>query len=138
MIRRAIEVNQPDKNDILDVLSKVGSLDIAGMIGCYLGGAMLRVPVLIDGFISSVSAYCAAQLAPESKAYMVPTHCSAEPAGRMKLDALGMTAPIQAGMHLGEGTGAVTAYSLYQYALALYNGLPSFAEGNVEEYTHQK
>lgn len=60
MIRRAIEVNQPDKNDILDVLSKVGSLDIAGMIGCYLGGAMLRVPVLIDGFISSVSAYCAA------------------------------------------------------------------------------
>ena len=138
VIRRAIEVNQPDKNDILDVLSKVGSLDIAGMIGCYLGGAMLRVPVLIDGFISSVSAYCAAQLAPESKAYMVPTHCSAEPAGRMMLDALGMTAPIQAGMHLGEGTGAVTAYSLYQYALALYNGLPSFAEGNVEEYTHQK
>lgn len=65
VIRRAIEVNQPDKNDILDVLSKVGSLDIAGMIGCYLGGAMLRVPVLIDGFISSVSAYCAAQLAPE-------------------------------------------------------------------------
>lgn len=138
VIRHAIEVNQPDKNDILDVLSKVGSLDIAGMIGCYLGGAMLRVPVLIDGFISSVSAYCAAQLAPESKAYMVPTHCSAEPAGRMMLDALGMTAPIQAGMHLGEGTGAVTAYSLYQYALALYNGLPSFAEGNVEEYTHQK
>ena len=138
VIRRAIEVNQPDKNDILDVLSKVGSLDIAGMIGCYLGGAMLRVPVLIDGFISSVSAYCAAQLAPESKAYMVPTHCSSEPAGRMMLDALGMTAPIQAGMHLGEGTGAVTAYSLYQYALALYNGLPSFAEGNVEEYTHQK
>ena len=53
-------------------------------------------------------------------------------------DALGMTAPIQAGMHLGEGTGAVTAYSLYQYALALYKGLPSFAEGKVEKYTHQK
>ena len=56
----------------------------------------------------------------------------------MMLDALGMTAPIQADMHLGEGTGAVTAYSLYQYALALYNGLPSFAEGKVEKYTHQK
>ena len=138
VIRRAIEVNQPDKNDILDVLSKVGSLDIAGMLGCYLGGAMVGVPVLIDGFISSISAYCAVQLAPESKAYMVPTHCSAEPAGRMMLDALGMTAPIQAGMHLGEGTGAVTAYSLYQYALALYKGLPSFAEGKVEKYTHQK
>ena len=138
VIRRAIEVNQPDKNDILDVLSKVGSLDIAGMIGCYLGGAMVGAPVLIDGFISSVAAYCAAGLAPECEAYMVPTHCSAEPAGRMMLDALGMTAPIQAGMHLGEGTGAVTAYSLYQYALALYNGLPSFEEGKVEEYTHQQ
>ncbi len=138
VIRRAIEENQPDQDDILDVLSKVGSLDIAGMIGCYIGGAIVRVPVLIDGFISSVAAYCAAKLAPVCKAYMVPTHCSAEPAGRMMLDALDMTAPIQAGMHLGEGTGAVTAYSLYQYALALYNGLPSFAEGNVEEYTHQK
>lgn len=138
VIRRAIEENQPDQEDILDVLSKVGSLDIAGMIGCYIGGAIVRVPVLIDGFISSVAAYCAAKLAPACKAYMVPTHCSAEPAGRMMLDALDMTAPIQAGMHLGEGTGAVTAYSLYQYALALYNGLPSFAEGNVEEYTHQK
>lgn len=138
VIRRAIEVNRPDRDDILDVLSKIGSLDIAGMIGCYLGGALMRVPVLIDGFISSVAAYCAAQLAPACEPYMVPTHCSAEPAGRMMLDALGMTAPIQAGMHLGEGTGAVTAYSLYQYALALYNGLPSFAEGNVEEYTHQK
>lgn len=62
VIRRAIEVNQPDKNDILDVLSKVGSLDIAGMLGCYLGGAMVGVPVLIDGFISSISAYCAVQL----------------------------------------------------------------------------
>lgn len=60
-------MNQPDKNDILDVLSKVGSLDIAGMLGCYLGGAMVGVPVLIDGFISSISAYCAVQLAPESK-----------------------------------------------------------------------
>ena len=55
----------------------------------------------------------------------------------MMLEALGMEAPIHAGMHLGEGTGAVTAYSLYKYALALYHGLPSFAEGNVEEYTHQ-
>lgn len=138
VIAKAIALHQPDRNDVLDVLSKVGGLDICGMAGAFLGGAVYHVPVLIDGFISSVSAYCAAQLAPESKAYMVPTHCSAEPAGRMMLDALGMTAPIQAGMHLGEGTGAVTAYSLYQYALALYNGLPSFAEGNVEEYTHQK
>ena len=136
VIRQAIAVNQPDKDDILDVVSKVGSLDIAGMIGCYIGGAVMGVPVLIDGFISSIAAYCAAKLSPACRPYMVATHCSAEPAGQMMLDALGMKAPIQAGMHLGEGTGAVTAYSLYKYALALYNGLPSFGEAKVEQYTH--
>lgn len=136
VIRQAIAVNQPDKDDILDVVSKVGSLDIAGMIGCYIGGAVMGVPVLIDGFISSIAAYCAAKLSPACRPYMVATHCSAEPAGQMMLDALGMKAPIQAGMHLGEGTGAVTAYSLYKYALALYNGLPSFREAKVEQYQH--
>lgn len=136
VIRQAIAVNQPDKDDILDVVSKVGSLDIAGMIGCYIGGAVMGVPVLIDGFISSIAAYCAAKLSPACRPYMVATHCSAEPAGQMMLDALGMKAPIQAGMHLGEGTGAVTAYSLYKYALALYNGLPSFGEAKVEQYQH--
>ena len=136
VIRQAIAVNQPDKDDILDVVSKVGSLDIAGMIGCYIGGAVMGVPVLIDGFIPSLAAYCAAKLSPACRPYMVATHCSAEPAGQMMLDALGMKAPIQAGMHLGEGTGAVTAYSLYKYALALYNGLPSFGEAKVEQYQH--
>ena len=136
VIRQAIAVNEPDKDDILDVVSKVGSLDIAGMIGCYIGGAVMGVPVLIDGFISSIAAYCAAKLSPACRPYMVATHCSAEPAGQMMLDALGMKAPIQAGMHLGEGTGAVTAYSLYKYALALYNGLPSFREAKVEQYQH--
>lgn len=136
VIRQAIAVNQPDKDDILDVVAKVGSLDIAGMIGCYIGGAVMGVPVLIDGFISSIAAYCAAKLSPACRPYMVATHCSAEPAGQMMLDALGMKAPIQAGMHLGEGTGAVTAYSLYKYALALYNGLPSFGEVKVEQYQH--
>ena len=136
VIRQAIAVNRPDKEDVLDVLSKIGSLDIAGMLGCYIGGAIVGVPVLIDGFISSVAAYCAAKLARACKAYMTATHCSAEPAGKLMLDALGMKAPLHAGMHLGEGTGAVTAYSLYSYALALYNGLPSFAEGNVEQYEH--
>jgi nicotinate-nucleotide--dimethylbenzimidazole phosphoribosyltransferase len=137
-IKRAIAVNQPDKNDILDVLSKVGSLDIAGMIGCFIGAAVYRVPALIDGFISSVAAYSATLLAPACKPYMVPTHCSAEPAGQLMLNALGMEAPVHAGMHLGEATGAVTAYSLYKYAFALYDGLPSWNDGKVEAYEHLK
>lgn len=138
VIQQAIAVNQPDREDILDVLSKVGSLDIAGMIGCYIGAAACRIPALIDGFISSVAAYCAAGLAPACRDYMVPTHCSAEPAGRLMLEALGMEAPVQAGMHLGEGTGAVTAYGLYSYAFALYNGLPGWNDGKVEAYEHLK
>lgn len=137
-IHRAIEVNRPDRGDVLDVLAKVGGLDIAGMIGCYIGAAALRTPVIIDGFISSVAAYMASLLAPAAKAYMVAAHCSAEPAGQLMLDALGMKAPIHAGMRLGEGTGGVALLSLYEYALAIYDRMPSFAQGNVEEYTHQK
>lgn len=137
-IHQAIAVNQPDRRDVLDVLAKVGGLDIAGMIGCYIGAASLRTPVIMDGFISSVAAYMASLLAPAAKAYMVPSHCSAEPAGQLMLDALGMKAPLHAGMRLGEGTGGVTLLSLYQYALAIYDRMPSFAQGNVEEYTHQK
>ena len=131
-------MNQPDRRDVLDVLAKVGGLDIAGMIGCYIGAASLRTPVIMDGFISSVAAYMASLLAPAAKAYMVPSHCSAEPAGQLMLDALGMKSPLHAGMRLGEGTGGVTLLSLYQYALAIYDRMPSFAQGNVEEYTHQK
>ena len=138
VIRQAIRVNHPDEDDVLDVLAKVGSLDIAGMIGCYIGGALCRVPVLIDGFISSVAALCASKLAPACVPYMRATHCSAEPAGRMLLEALGMEAPLHAGMHLGEGTGAVTAYSLYKHALALYHGLPGWNESRVEAYEHLK
>lgn len=138
VIKKAIALNQPDKNDILDVLSKVGGLDIAGMLGCFIGGAVCRVPVLIDGYISSIAAYGAQMLAPACRPYMAATHCTAEPAGKMVLEALGLQAPIQAGMHLGEGTGAVTALNLYRNAFALYDGLPSFAEGHVEQYEHQK
>ncbi len=137
-IHKAIEINKPDAGDAIDVLCKVGGLDIAGMIGVYIGGACCRTPVIIDGFISSVAAYMAAMIAPGAKEYMVAAHCSAEPAGQVMLEALGKKAPIHAGMRLGEGTGGVALLSLYQYALAIYDNMPSFAQGNVEEYTHQK
>lgn len=133
-IKRAIALNEPDAADPIDVVSKVGGLDIAGLIGCYLGAAYYELPVLIDGLISSIAAYMAYRLCPVSRDYMVPTHVSGEPAGQMVLDALGMEAPLHAGMHLGEGTGAVTALSLYEYALEVYNKMPSFADVSIEEY----
>jgi nicotinate-nucleotide--dimethylbenzimidazole phosphoribosyltransferase len=138
VIRRAIAVNAPDKNDPIDVMAKVGGLDIAGMTGCFLGAAYYQLPVFIDGFISGVSAYFASLLCPVSKEYMYATHCTAEPAGKMVMDALGLEPMLYAGMHLGEGTGAAAVLPLLDQALNVYYGLPSFQDGNVEQYEHLK
>lgn len=136
-IRRALEVNHPDAKDPLDIISKVGGLDIAGMTGCFLGAAYYQLPVFIDGLISSVSALFAAMLCPTAKEYMYATHCSAEPAGQQVMKALGLEPVLYAGMHLGEGTGAAAVLPLLDQALNVYYGLPVFADGNVEAYQHQ-
>lgn len=136
-IRKAIEINQPDEKDPIDVISKVGGLDIAGMTGCFLGAAYYQLPVFIDGFISGISAYFATQLCPTAREYMYATHCTAEPAGIMIMEALEMEPILHAGMHLGEGTGAAAMLPLLDQALNVYYGIPSFAEGNVETYVHQ-
>ncbi|MBS5521242.1 MAG: nicotinate-nucleotide--dimethylbenzimidazole phosphoribosyltransferase [Clostridiales bacterium] len=135
-IKRAIDVNKPDPADILDVLSKIGGLDIAGLVGLYIGAAALRVPIVMDGFISCVAALAAVRLAPVCREYMFPSHCSAEPAGKRLLDALGMDAYIYANMCLGEGTGAVTAFHLFDTALAAYEKIPEFEAVHIEAYEH--
>ncbi len=137
VIKKAIQVNRPDKEDAVDVISKIGGLDIAGMVGCYLGAAYCRMPILIDGFISAISAYLAGMLCETAKEYMICTHCSAEPASRLVVERLGMAAPLQAGMHLGEGTGAIMALSMIDQALNVYYHLTTWDGGNVEAYTHQ-
>ena len=134
-IKRAIEINAPDPADAVDVLSKVGGLDIAGLAGVFLGGAKYRVPVIIDGFISSVAALCAQRIAPESAGFMLASHVSSEPAGMLLIEALGLEAPIHAHLCLGEGTGAVCLMPLIDAALAVYNGMSTFEDINVEAYT---
>jgi len=133
-IRRAIEVNRPDPADALDVLSKVGGLDIAGICGAFLGGAIHRVPILIDGFISAVGALAALRLAPESRCAMLAAHVSAEPAARMVLEALELKPLITAGLRLGEGTGAVAALPLLDMALAVYDGMVTFENIGMDAY----
>lgn len=135
-IRRGIAVNRPDPADPLDVLYKVGGLDIAGLTGVFLGGALHRVPVLVDGFISSVAALAAARLCPASVDAMLASHASGEPAGRMVLDTLGLKPPIAAGMRLGEGTGAVALLPLLDMALAVYREMVSFEDAAIEAYEH--
>ena len=134
-ITKAIEVNEPDKEDIIDVISKVGGLDIAGLCGCFLGAAAHKVPILIDGFISSIAALCAVRMVPEVRDYLFASHVSAEPAGQMVLEALELSACLHADMCLGEGSGAVTAMSLFDYALTAYEQIPSFEKAEIPTYT---
>ena len=136
-IETAIARNKPDPDDPLDVLAKVGGFDIAGMCGIFLGGALCRVPVLMDGFISTAAALCALRLCPESSRAMFASHVSAEPAGRLILDALGKKPLIAAGMRLGEGTGAVAAIPLLDMALSLYADGTTFDTTGIEAYTPQ-
>lgn len=133
-IERAIAVNRPDPADALDVLSKVGGLDLAGLAGVFLGGAVHRVPVLVDGFISSAAALVAARLHPLAKDYMLGSHASDEPAGRMVLEALGLKPFLYAGMRLGEGTGAVAVMPLLDMALTVYREMSTFEEIEIEAY----
>ena len=135
-IRRGIAVNRPDPADPMDVLSKVGGLDIAGLTGVFLGGALCRVPVLIDGLISSVAALCARRLCPAAGDYMLATHASAEPAGQTVLQELGLTAILHAGMRLGEGTGAVALMPILDMALAIYRDMSTFQQMDIDAYEH--
>ena len=119
---------------MIDTLSKVGGLDIAGLTGVFLGGAIHRVPIVIDGFISAVAALCSVRLVPEAAGYILPSHVSKEPAGQMVLDALGKSPFIQCDMCLGEGTGAVAVMPLLEMGLQVYRQMGTFEEMSIEQY----
>ena len=136
-IERALQVNRPHPEDPLDVLAKLGGFDIAGMCGLFLGGAVYRVPVLMDGFISAVAALCAVRLCPAAEKAIFASHVSAEPAGALVLRALGKKPLINAGLHLGEGSGAVAAIPLLDMACAVYRDSYTFTEGGIEAYQEQ-
>lgn len=136
-IERAMEVNRPDRGDLVDVLAKVGGLDLAGMCGLCIGGARDRIPVLLDGLISTVAALCAVRLCPAVRDALLPSHLSAEPAARLVMDELGLEPPISAGLRLGEGTGALLALSLLDQTLAVYQSGHTFAHLGIDAYTEQ-
>jgi len=136
-ICRGILRNEPDPTDPLDVLAKLGGFDLAGLCGVFLGGALEGVPVVMDGFISGVAALCAVRLCPAAAKAVFASHCSSEPAARLVLDALGKAPLLTAGLHLGEGTGAVASLPLWDMALAVYGHCYSFAEGGITPYTPQ-
>lgn len=133
-VRTALAVNRPDHADPLDVLRKVGGSDLAGLCGLCLGGAFARIPVLLDGFISCAAALCAVRLCPAAGDALLASHVSAEPASGLLLRALGLHAPIAAGLRLGEGTGAAAALKLLDAALSVYRSGHTFARLGIEAY----
>lgn len=133
VIRRAIRVNQPDKEDGIDVLSKVGGLEIGGLAGVMLGAAANRVPVIVDGFISGAAALVAASLCPECRNYMIASHVSVEPGHKLILDQLALKPMLFMNMRLGEGTGAALASSLVDASCKVLAEMATFAEAGVSE-----
>ncbi len=131
VIRKALEVNRPNSDDGLDVLSKVGGFEIAGLAGLILGAASMRKPIVIDGFISTAAALVAHALAPASADYMIAGHASVEPGHRTALDHLNKRPLLDLGMRLGEGTGAALAFTLVEAASRLLSEVATFEEAAV-------
>ena len=136
-VKKAIVVNSPDPSDALDVLHKVGGFDIAGLTGVFLGGAAMRIPILIDGVISAAAALAAARICPMAGNYFLASHVSREPAAGLLLKELGLKPLLTAEMRLGEGTGAVAVLPLLDMACAVYREMSTFREIEIEEYRPQ-
>ncbi len=106
VIQKALEINRPNPNDAIDVLSKVGGFEIGGIAGVILAGARNRIPVVIDGFISGAAALIATSLSPQVKPYLIASHQSAEQGHKIILEYLGLKPLLNLDLRLGEGTGA--------------------------------
>lgn len=133
-IEGAIACNRPDPADAFDVLWKLGGFDLAGLAGLYIGAALCRTPVVIDGFPSSVAALLAARMVPGCQIAMLPSHCSAEPAARAVLAELGLEPLLLGELKLGEGTGGVCLLPLLDAALAVYHAAARFQEVGIPPY----
>lgn len=133
VIRTAIEINAPDKNDVLDVLCKVGGFDIAAMCGAFIGAAASRRPVVIDGFISAVAALCAVRLCPAVRDYLVPSHASYEIGYKLAMDAMGLEPLFLLGMRLGEGSGCPIAFEILGAACAIINDMATFDQAGIDD-----
>lgn len=138
VVKKGIAINRPAPDDPIDVLSKVGGADIAAMCGVILAAPKLKLPVVLDGLISCTAAFAAARIDKHTVGYMIPSHTGREPGGRLALEALGLKAPIDAGLALGEGTGGLLLLPMLDMALELYNSSHSFTNIGIEPYREQE
>lgn len=120
-----------DREDIINVLAKVGGFDLCAMVGAFLGAAYYRIPVVIDGYISAVAALAATRLAPKAINFMFGSHQSKEPGYLIAMEALGITPYFNLGMRLGEGSGCPISFKIIETACAAMNGMATFDEGSI-------
>ncbi len=133
-VERALRVNGPDASDAIDVLSKVGGLEIAGMAGLFLGGAEHGMPVIVDVSVSSAAAVLAVMMCPAASGYMIMSCAGREPAAEVLAEMLGKTTVIDADMALGEGTSGVLLLPLLDMALSVYNNGRTFDDAAITAY----
>ena len=133
VIRTAIEVNRPDRDDVVGVLSKVGGFDLAAMCGAFLGAAAALRPAVIDGLISAAAALCAVRLCPNVRGYLVPSHASFEIGYRLAMEAMDLRPLFDLGMRLGEGSGCPLAFQVLDAACAVINDMATFDEAGIND-----
>jgi nicotinate-nucleotide--dimethylbenzimidazole phosphoribosyltransferase len=133
IIKSALQINKPNPNDPIDVLAKVGGFEIGGLAGCILAAANLKIPVVIDGFISSAAALIAYRLQPLIKDYIFAGHQSVEIGHTAVLRELDKKHLLNLNMRLGEGTGAALAMSLLEASVKIFTEMATFSEAQVSE-----
>ena len=132
-IEKALAHNHPDPRDPLDVLAKVGGFEIAGIAGLIIGCAAHRIPVVVDGFISTAGAMIAVGLNPEVKGYLFAAHQSVEVGHRFMWEYIGQKPILNLSLRLGEGTGAALAMFIIEAAVKVLNEMATFTEAGVAE-----
>ena len=131
VVEKAIAKNKPDNNDPIDVVSKVGGLDIAGLTGCFLAAAYYKIPIVIDGFISGVAALAAYKMNPLVREYMIPSHLSEEPGFKLLMEELNLEPILNLHMRLGEGTGCPLAFNIIEAAQKMICNMATFEEAGI-------
>jgi nicotinate-nucleotide--dimethylbenzimidazole phosphoribosyltransferase len=134
VVEEAVQKHAPDKKDPLDVLSKVGGLEIAGMTGLYLGGAAFGMPVMIDGFASAAAAFLASKYTYLIRSYAFPSHMPKEPGAKLLLERMQMSPALDCQYNLGQGTGAVSLMPILDMVQEVYDKMETFEEFGIEPY----
>ncbi|GAE36099.1 nicotinate-nucleotide--dimethylbenzimidazole phosphoribosyltransferase [Halalkalibacter akibai] len=137
VIKQAIANRKPSSKDPIDILAKIGGLEIAGMAGAMLAAAEKRVPILVDGFICTTAALIAKLIVNNVVDYMILTHHSTEPGHATAISLLGKTPILNLGLHLGEGTGAAIAFPIMRSATLMLSEMANFTSAGISEKTER-